>query len=64
MTDKPEPQPEQAVEHVSVCAVCGKRIRLSEDHVKVFHAGMYHAVCCASCAAKFEANPQQYVVIP
>lgn len=44
------------------CKVCTKQIRVGEDHVKVFHGGNYYVVCCASCAAKFEAHPQQYLV--
>ncbi len=44
------------------CKVCTKQIRAGEDHAKVFHAGNYYLVCCASCAAKFEANPQAYLV--
>ena len=44
------------------CKVCTKQIRVGEDHAKVFHGGNYYLVCCASCAAKFEANPQSYLV--
>lgn len=44
------------------CKVCTKQIRAGEDHAKVFHGGNYYLVCCASCAAKFEANPQSYLV--
>jgi len=44
------------------CKVCTKQIRVGEDHVRVFHAGNYYVVCCASCATKFEAHPQQYLV--
>ena len=38
------------------CAVCGKAIRPGEDHIKVFHSGVNPLLCCASCAAKFEAK--------
>ena len=44
------------------CKVCTKQICTGEDHAKVFHGGSYYLVCCASCAAKFEAHPQQYLV--
>lgn len=44
------------------CKVCTKQLRAGEDHTKVFHAGTYYLVCCASCAAKFEANPSLYLV--
>jgi len=44
------------------CKVCTKQIRSEEDHAKVFFGGNYYLVCCASCAAKFEAHPQQYLV--
>lgn len=50
--------PEQIVAR---CKVCTKKIRACEEHCQVYHAGVYHLVCCASCAAKFEANPQQYL---
>lgn len=45
------------------CKVCTKQIRAGEDHVTVYHAGASYLVCCASCAAKFEANPRTYLVI-
>jgi len=45
------------------CKVCTKQIRSGEDHAKVFFGGNYYLVCCASCAAKFEAHPQQYLVV-
>jgi len=44
------------------CKVCTKLLRAGEDHTKVFHAGSYYLVCCASCASKFEANPGAYLV--
>lgn len=44
------------------CRVCTKQIRAGEDHVTVYHAGASYLVCCASCATKFEARPQQYLV--
>jgi len=44
------------------CKVCTKRIRPGEDHARVFYSGSYYTVCCASCAAKFEANPHSYLV--
>jgi YHS domain-containing protein len=44
------------------CKVCTKQIRVGEDHVKVFHGGNFYVVCCASCATKFEAHPQQYLM--
>lgn len=43
------------------CAVCTKKIRQGEVHMKAFHGGTYYLVCCASCAAKFEADPLHYV---
>ena len=43
------------------CKVCTKRIRPGEDQLKVYHAGAYHVLCCASCAAKFELAPNQYL---
>jgi hypothetical protein len=39
-----------------------KKIRQGEDHLRVYHARSYHLVCCASCAIKFEAQPQTYLV--
>lgn len=44
------------------CKVCTKQLRAGEDHTKVFHGGTFYLVCCASCAAKFEANPNAYLV--
>lgn len=44
------------------CIVCLKRIHPGEQHVRVYHDGRYVLTCCASCAAKFEANPGQYLV--
>ncbi len=44
------------------CKVCTKRIYEGEDHLRVYHAGNYYLVCCASCGSKFEASPQQYLV--
>lgn len=46
----------------SRCPVCLKLIRAGEVHFEVFHDGTRHRVCCASCAAKFDANPRQYLV--
>jgi YHS domain-containing protein len=45
------------------CKVCTKKIRAGEDHMKVYHAGAYHVVCCASCASKFEAAPEHYLAM-
>ncbi len=58
MTQHAKPEPKG--EPVTRCKVCTKKIRSGEDHLKVYHAGAYHMVCCASCAAKFEASPEQY----
>ncbi len=44
------------------CKVCTKPIRAGEDHTKVSYGGSYYLVCCASCAAKFEADPRAYLV--
>lgn len=47
---------------VGRCTVCTKPLREGEEHTKVFYGGTYYLVCCASCAAKFEANPTLYLV--
>ncbi len=47
---------------VGRCKVCTKQIRVGEDHAKVFHGNAYYLVCCASCAAKFDADPRAYLV--
>ncbi len=44
------------------CKVCTKPIRAGEENVKVFHGAAEYIVCCASCAAKFQANPTLYLV--
>lgn len=46
------------------CKVCAKRMRLEEEQTKVFYGGGCHAVCCPSCAAKFEAFPGNYIEQP
>jgi YHS domain-containing protein len=38
-----------------------KKIHAKEDQTKVYHEGAHYVVCCASCAAKFEAHPEQYI---
>ena len=55
-------EPQEHDSPLGRCKVCTKQIRAGEDHAKVFHYGNYYLVCCASCAAKFEANPQSYLV--
>lgn len=44
------------------CLVCLKPIRAGEVLFEVFRDGSRHQLCCASCAAKFDANPHQYLV--
>lgn len=44
------------------CRVCLKHLNDGESYMSVYHAGVHHLVCCASCAAKFEANPSLYLV--
>ena len=54
--DNPSGQP-SPVRPLGRRKVCAKPIGAGEDHVKVFHGGTSHLLCCASCATKFEANP-------
>jgi len=56
-TAQPQPAP-----LLGRCKVCTKPIRAGEDHTKVFHGTTHYLVCCASCAAKFDANPRAYLV--
>jgi len=44
------------------CKVCTKQIREGENHAKVYQGSTCYIVCCASCAAKFSANPDAYLV--
>ena len=44
------------------CKVCTKPIGPNEQHMMVYYEGTYYVVCCASCAAKFESFPKQYLV--
>jgi len=60
--DRTEHQPHPA-SPLGRCKVCAKQIRAGEDHVKVFRGGATYLVCCASCAAKFEADPSSYLVV-
>ena len=46
------------------CKVCAKRMAPEEEQTKVYFGGDYHAVCCPSCAAKFEACPGNYILQP
>ena len=46
------------------CRVCAKRLGADEDRIKVHHGGGDYWVCCPSCAQKFEASPQTYLVGP
>ena len=43
------------------CKVCAKHIRQTEETFNVYHSGQYYAVCCPSCAQKFEAAPKHYL---
>lgn len=49
---------------VQRCKVCAKRMASEEEQTKVYFGGDYHAVCCPSCAAKFEACPANYILKP
>lgn len=60
MSSKPEPPKQDRP--LGNCKVCLKKISRGEDHFRVHHAGSDYLVCCASCAAKFEADPRAYLV--
>jgi len=59
---RPRDESKASGELIEVCKVCTKRIRRGEDHLKIYHAGTYYTVCCASCVAKFEAAPAHYLM--
>jgi len=51
------PPPEETVD-----PVCGMTVSLASGETFV-HEGMTYAFCCAGCRARFEADPERYVVI-
>lgn len=57
-----EPEQEQPVLHVTICAVCGKRIVYADDHLKVRRAGRDYPVCSATCAESLERPPATNVM--
>ena len=43
------------------CPVSGKTFKPTADTKVVMHDGKAHYMCCPGCAAKFTANPSQFV---
>lgn len=62
MTFRRHLRPDGPSKPVRRCRVCLKPIRENEFHLEVYLHGQRHVVCCASCATKFEANPEVYLV--
>jgi YHS domain-containing protein len=59
---RPSPRLEIHSQAVIRCVVCAKRIRLDDEVIEIHHAGTAHRFCCPSCAAKFEAAPENYII--
>jgi hypothetical protein len=49
-----EPATEPPIVHVTLCAVCEKRIVYADNHLKVRRAGRDYPVCSATCAKSLE----------
>lgn len=41
--------------------VCGKRVNRNKAHIVVEYKGEEYLLCCPTCQAEFERNPEQYV---
>jgi YHS domain-containing protein len=46
---------------IGQCRVCLKEMHAFERRSTVHYRGAHYVVCCPSCAAKFNASPQEYV---
>ena len=55
------PQPGAKFGDLTRCPVSGVVFKVGKQSPHVSHAGKQYFVCCRTCAAKFQANPEHFV---
>ena len=45
----------------NIDTVCGRRINRNKAHIVLEFKGEQYLLCCPTCQAEFEKNPERYV---